>query len=61
MRFSQGVHSSGHGLSLPVGDGRRPEVRVAGVGWSRVLSAWPGWLLWGNSQALGCHEPGREA
>ena len=43
------VHSSGQGLSLPVGDGdgRRSEVRVAGVGWSRVLEAWPGWLLWG--------------
>ena len=49
MFLSQGVHSSGQGLSLPVsdGDGRRPEVRVAGVGWSRVLEAGPGWLLWG--------------
>lgn len=51
----QGVHSSGHGLTFPVGDGGSCEVRVARVGWSCCLADWPGWLLLGNSQALRCH------
>lgn len=51
----QGVHGSGHGLILPVGDGGSCEVRTAREGWSCCLSDWPGWLLLGNPQALRCH------
>lgn len=53
--LSQGVHSSGCGLSLPVCDSGRCEVRVTRAGWSCFLSDWSDWLLLGNSQALRCH------
>ena len=32
---------------------------VGGRYWSGLPE--PGWLLWGNFQALGYHEPGKEA
>lgn len=47
--FRIGVHSSGCGLSLPVRNGGRWEVRVARAGWNCFLFDWPGWLLLGNS------------
>lgn len=49
-----GVHCSGHGLPLPVGEGGSCEVRSHGRV-DLLFSDWPGWLLLGNSQPLRCH------